>query len=470
MQPFRHPKIKTLPKRSWFSNVLYLTLLGYMKFVHDHFYYRKIQFLNKENVPPVGTPLLVVSNHQNALNDPLAIEFAFSDRVVTIFTRADAFEHRFIGKFLRSLYLLPAYRMRTDGAETLQYNYAMFDEAGGRLRGGHAVAIFPEATNQVIRWLGDFSLAYLRMAFETAESSDFEQDIVILPVAHHYADYFAMQEDMLLRCGTPISLKPYYELYKTKPRTAQRQVNKLVREQLEDMMLNITDLENYEAIDYLRETYGVRFSERLHLNPDDLAQKLEADKQFVARLNQLREAQPEKMKDIYARTLHLKGKFKDLKLSEDVLLRRSSNFQLMLQGLALVILLPLFIYSLIPNILVYYGVEPFVNMFRRKGGKFELFASGVRFALMTLYAMPLFYVGTMLLEGFYLSWIYALIHFLLMPWLGVFAVHYVKNFKIWRKIIKFNFLKAYRFSKLQEAINERNDLFADLYRLIENQK
>ena len=97
MQPFRHPKIKTLPKKSWFANVLYLTLLGYMKFVHDHFYYRKIQFLDKGNVPPVGTPLLVVSNHQNALNDPLAIEFAFSDRVVTIFTRADAFEHLLTG-------------------------------------------------------------------------------------------------------------------------------------------------------------------------------------------------------------------------------------------------------------------------------------------------------------------------------------------------------------------------------------
>ena len=48
---------------------------------------------------------------------------------------------------------------------------------------GEAVVIFPESYHQDKHHLGDFSLGYLRMAFETAEQYHFEQEISILPMA-----------------------------------------------------------------------------------------------------------------------------------------------------------------------------------------------------------------------------------------------------------------------------------------------
>ena len=167
---------------------IYWAIISTIRFLHNVLYYRHIYLVDRENIPPVHTPLLIVSNHQNALNDPLGILFSFSDRVVTIFTRGDIFKNRFVGKLLRSLYLLPAYRLNVDGEETLKYNNIMFKEAGSRLLDGHAVAIFPEGINQTKRWLGDFSSAYLKMAFETAERDNFEKDIVILPMCNHYSD------------------------------------------------------------------------------------------------------------------------------------------------------------------------------------------------------------------------------------------------------------------------------------------
>ena len=73
--------------------------------------------------------------------------------------------------------------------------------------------------------------------------------------------------------GEPVSLMPYYELYKMKPRTTMREVNHRVRDEVAGLMLNITDLENYEAIDYLRGSYGVKFAKERGLRPGVLPEK-----------------------------------------------------------------------------------------------------------------------------------------------------------------------------------------------------
>lgn len=441
---------------------IYWTIISTIRFLHNVLYYRHIYLVDKENIPPVHTPLLIVSNHQNALNDPLGILFSFNDRVVTIFTRADIFKNRFVGKILRSLYLLPAYRLNIDGEETLRYNNIMFKEAGNRLLGGHAVAIFPEGINQTKRWLGDFSSAYLKMAFETAERDNFEKDIMILPMCNHYSDYFGMRTDMLLKFGKPVSLKPYYELYKEKPRTAQRTVNHLVRQEIEDLMLNITDLDNYEAIDYLRNTYGIKYAQRLYVNPNVLPDKLVADKKLVAELDRLKTENPELSKQIYDKAIELKSKFISYRIKEEDLDRQDSRFSSVLMGFAFVLLLPVFVISMIPNVLVYYSVEPIAQRFKRKGGKAAMFTSGVRFAMMSLYSLPLFWTLFVVFEWIYLGWIVALCHAVLLVPSTLFGLHYIKEFKTWMKQTKFFITKKKNYDKLNELLRLRNDLFLTL--------
>lgn len=441
---------------------IYWTIISTIRFLHNVLYYRHIYLVDKENIPPVHTPLLIVSNHQNALNDPLGILFSFKDRVVTIFTRADIFKNRFVGKILRSLYLLPAYRLNIDGEETLRYNNIMFKEAGNRLLGGHAVAIFPEGINQTKRWLGDFSSAYLKMAFETAERDNFEKDIMILPMCNHYSDYFAMRSDMMLKFGKPISLKPYYDLYKEKPRTAQRTVNHLVRQEIEDLMLNITDLDNYEAIDYLRNTYGIKYAQRLYVNPNVLPDKLVADKKLVAELDRLKTENPELSKRIYDKAIELKSKFISYRIKEEDLDRQDSRFSSVLMGFAFVLLLPVFVISMIPNVLVYYSVEPFAQRFKKKGGKAAMFTSGVRFAMMSLYSLPLFWTLFVVFEWIYLGWIVALCHAVLLVPSTLFGLHYIKEFKTWMKQTKFFITKKKNYDKLNELLRLRNDLFLTL--------
>lgn len=441
---------------------IYWAVVRIIRFLHNVLYYRHIYLVDTKNIPPVHTPLLIVSNHQNALNDPLGLLYSFKDRVVTIFTRGDFFKKRLVGKILRSIYLLPAYRLNFDGEETLKYNEIMFQEAGDRLLGGHAVAIFPEGINQSKRWLGDFSSAYLKMAFETAKRSNFETDILVLPMCNHYSDYFEMRTDMLLKFGKPISLKPYYDLYKEKPRTAQRTVNHIVRQEVENLMLNITDLDNYEAIDYLRDTYGIKYAQRLYVNPDYLPDKLVSDKKLVAELDRLKEKDSELSKQIYEKALELKNKFISYKIKEEDLDCKASRFSSVLMGFAFVLLFPIFVISMIPNVLVYYSVEPFAQKFKKKGGKAAMFTSGIRIAMMSLYSLPFFWSLFVVFEWIAFGWIVAVCHAILLVPSTLFGLHYIKEFRTWVKQTKFFITKKKNYNKLNELLKLRNELFLTL--------
>ena len=114
-----------LKKKFTWRDLRYWMLFTYLGWMHDAIYYRRVYFVHRERVPKPGVPLVVVANHQNALNDPLAIEFGFRSRIVSIFARGDIFANKFVGNFLKFLYILPAYRMRTEGLE------------GARRYGGH---------------------------------------------------------------------------------------------------------------------------------------------------------------------------------------------------------------------------------------------------------------------------------------------------------------------------------------------
>ena len=216
--------MKRVAKMAW----PYRALKAYIRFYHDKVCYRKTYVVDAENVPEWGTPLLIVSNHQNGSSDPLGIVMSFRDRKVNVITRADVFAiHPVANWFLRAIGLLPAFRINHEGEEALGNNAETFKVSEKALLDGETVVMYPEAGHQDKHWLGTFSYGYTRLAFEAAEMGNFEKEIFILPACNHYDDYFGIQNELMIRYGKPISLKPYYELYKTKPRTAQREVNPL---------------------------------------------------------------------------------------------------------------------------------------------------------------------------------------------------------------------------------------------------
>ena len=398
---------------------------AYFRFAAYGIYYRAYHCLGRDNIPQPGTPVLVAMNHQNAFCDALGVLMSKDDRKWHFIARADAFDiHPLFGKFITWAGVLPAYRLQYQGEEALANNDETFRLSEEGLLKGNSILIFPEAGHQDKHWLGTFSYGYTRMAFQAAEKGNFEKEIFILPAANHYSEYTGMRQSMLIRFGTPVSIKPYYELYKTKPRTAQREVNKLVRSQIESMMLDIRDLDHYADIDFLRGC--------LHNADAPLPEQLEADKALVKRLQALQETNPsayqEAMDNVKTYRLGLAAAG-----LEDRQIKENPNwFLTLLQALVLLALSPLALLALWPSVPAWYIPKHFSD----KTGDIML-QSSIVLAANTLLLMPLFCVITFVVTTILAGWEIGLFYAVLMPFLCIFEHHYLNLFRTVRQAFRF---------------------------------
>ncbi|MGB1308049.1 MAG: lysophospholipid acyltransferase family protein [Oceanihabitans sp.] len=165
------------------------------------------------NNVPKNKPVLFLSNHQNALIDPLLIA-AKSGRFCHFLTRASVFNKPIIAKLLRSLQMLPVYRIR-DGWSRISNNNSIFSACTYILKQQKAVVIFPEGNHHINRTVRPLSKGFTRIIFETLEKYP-ETDLQIVPVGINYTKAEKFVDASAVFFGKPIAAKQYLSLDKNK--------------------------------------------------------------------------------------------------------------------------------------------------------------------------------------------------------------------------------------------------------------
>lgn len=163
-------------KNLWLNLVEAYINLGFL------FYYKKIKTIYIEEIPK-DKAVIFLSNHQNALLDPLLIAVN-STRKNYFLTRADVFTNKVITSILKSLQMIPVYRLR-DGIRTITKNKRIFSYCSDVLLNNKSIILFPEGNHSLNRNVRNLSKGFTRIIEDYLKRKK-EHKLVIIPVGLNY--------------------------------------------------------------------------------------------------------------------------------------------------------------------------------------------------------------------------------------------------------------------------------------------
>ncbi|WP_310378643.1 1-acyl-sn-glycerol-3-phosphate acyltransferase [Flavobacterium sp.] len=169
------------------------------------FYFKEIKTINAHNIP-INKPVLLLPNHQNALLDALLIATQ-TKRPAYFLTRAGAFNNPIAASILKSLNMLPVYRIR-DGWKTVSKNNSVFKTCSELLLQNKCVVIFPEGSHNINRTVRNLSKGFTRLVFDTIATNK-ECDLQLVPIGFNYIKPEDAMDSVAIYVGKPLQAKDY---------------------------------------------------------------------------------------------------------------------------------------------------------------------------------------------------------------------------------------------------------------------
>ena len=177
---------------------------GYLK-LGMFFYFKRVKVFGLENLPK-NKPVLILGNHRNALLDALLVA-CYTNRLNHFLTRAGVFKKNTVSKFLKSLQMLPVYRIR-DGWGNLTNNNAIFETCTELLNKNETVVIFPEGGHDLVRRVRPLSKGFTRIVFDSLEKYP-EMDLQLVPIGLNFQETLGCPDSASIYYGKPIAAKQF---------------------------------------------------------------------------------------------------------------------------------------------------------------------------------------------------------------------------------------------------------------------
>lgn len=374
-----------IEKKSIGYSLLYSLMLPW----HNYLYYRNIHILNKHNIPSEGS-VIFTPNHQNALMDALALLFNIKRQLVFV-ARADIFKKKSIASILYFLKILPVYRIR-DGFDSLKNNKETFNKTADVLKAGNGLVILPEGNHAGSHSLRPLKKGFARIAFQTEQANNFDLNIQIVPVGINYSNYHKMGENLILNFGPSIKISDYKELYLNDQPKALNKIREDLSKGLSKVMIDIKSKEHYQTFERIREIYSAVYAKTLERKESELIRTFYSDQNLVEKLFDFETKKPDAFNSLEEKINEYYNLLNKEKLNTKAFNSwPSTTFKVLLNALGLFILLPLYVYGLLINVI------PFqISRASSKILKDEQFQSSFKFVVSFL-VFPIFYALEILL-------------------------------------------------------------------------
>lgn len=188
--------------------------------------------INKREILTSNGPLLIASNHPNSFLDAIILATLFKKPVYSL-ARGDAFASNFYDKILRSLNILPVYRI-SEGVENLEHNYKTFDDCKKIFKANGIVLIFSEG-----RCINEWHLRPLKKGTARLAISSWQDDIPlkVLPLGINYSSYHTFGKNLQLNFGEEITAQQIES--DASHGKSLRSFNENLQQQLQQLVLEI---------------------------------------------------------------------------------------------------------------------------------------------------------------------------------------------------------------------------------------
>lgn len=258
-------------------------------------YFRRVEVIGIEHVP-LGTPVIFVLNHPNALVDPAFLLY-LAPRRVSFLAKSPLFRMPVLGFFVRAMDCIPVYR-RQDEGEDVSRNRETFAAARALLARGGTIGICPEGVSHDEPRLRPIKTGTARIALGAVSTGEVT-DLKIVPAGLYYTSKTKFRSAVLLYFGKPIAVTPVeMDSDGDPPRAAVKELSNRVECALREVML---DAEHEDALHTIRQAERIFSSERDAEGSDSLAEELVLQQRFVKAYQVLRESAPERLRRLEVR-------------------------------------------------------------------------------------------------------------------------------------------------------------------------
>ncbi|MEP0365340.1 MAG: 1-acyl-sn-glycerol-3-phosphate acyltransferase [Cyclobacteriaceae bacterium] len=203
-----------------------------------------INLIDTKNLPKDGA-VIFAPNHQGAFMDALILGVS-TGRPVHFLTRADIFKKPWVISILKSLHMMPIYRIR-DGRESLSQNDSVFDTCFELLSKGKGVLIFPEGNHSIDYYLRPISKGTARLALDARAALDPNMKLYIVPTGINYFSHRWPFAKVKIKFGEPLDADNYRQLYEEHQAKAYNAFKQDLTEGMKSTMILAEHDENYEA-------------------------------------------------------------------------------------------------------------------------------------------------------------------------------------------------------------------------------
>lgn len=396
----------------------------YVRYMHSFIFYRNFEIHGIENLPE--EPFLIVSNHQNGLNDAMVSVFGMHQHRMVFIARGDIFKKDALAQGLKWFRVLPAFRVRDTGKENLGENDKIFNLSADILRNGGIIGLFPEAALQYKRAEGSFKKGFARIAFMTEEKFEFKQNLKIVPVANYYTNFRDMGHEAMINIGEPFTFEEFYDLYHEHPEAALRQLSLKAQERVRPLMLDMQDQEHFEQLDFVRDIY-YKYMREVGKCGKKVVDRLRLEQEMVLKFKDMHENEAERFDAFIAKVSEYSACLKSLNLRHWIIGKKYNFFEMLGLSLLSVLLAPFYALCWFFCILPYSSGD-FVKM------KDKRMVASLRMGISIVVAYPawflvLFGLSFIIPWPWWCSFIFLLVEIVAIPFMSK-MLNYMRRFYI----------------------------------------